>query len=173
MKQTTKKKTTVVHEKSSSILVHPEKCTGCGACEKACANRRTGRANPEDSAIRIVEVANGRVPLTCAACTDAVCVSVCPGEALSRDGKFGVVALARPEACSSCSSCIVSCPFEVLHMGERRYMPEHCDLCGGAPECAKVCPSGALEAVDRDDKKAAALVSAAARKIARLLGEVE
>jgi Fe-S-cluster-containing hydrogenase component 2 len=167
------KKTSVGPGRPLSILIHPEKCTGCGACTKVCATRKTKHANPEGSAIRVVETGSGYVPLTCVVCADAACVSVCPGEALSRDRKFGTVTLARPEACSSCSSCIVSCPFEVLHMGERRYMPEHCDLCGGAPECVKACPSGALEAVDRSDKKAAALMSAAARKIARLLGEIE
>jgi anaerobic carbon-monoxide dehydrogenase iron sulfur subunit len=159
---------------SSSIIIHPERCTGCGACEDVCSLKRTGRKDPEGSAIRVARTASGSgyVPLTCAVCPDAVCVSVCPGDVLSRNEKFGAVTL-RPEGCSSCGGCVLSCPFEVLHMGEGRYMPWHCDLCEGAPECAKACPSGALEAVGRDDKRALARIGAAAREIARLLGDVE
>ncbi len=172
-----RKKTPPVAQKdcsSLSILVHPEKCTGCGTCEAACSIRRTGRKTPEGSAIRAGRITStgGYVPLVCAVCAEAVCVNVCPGDVLSRNREFATITL-RPEGCSGCSSCILSCPLGVLHMGERNSVPRPCDLCGGAPECVKSCPTGALECIDLDDKKSMARKRNSLEEIALLLKDIE
>src|SRR5208283_3813620 len=84
-------------------------------------------------------------------CPDAPCVTVCPADALSREGEFGHV-MVDEKRCASCSSCVLSCPFEVLRLEGRRSMPNPCALCGGDPECVRSCRAGALELVRLDEE---------------------
>jgi carbon-monoxide dehydrogenase iron sulfur subunit len=129
-----------------TIITHPERCTGCGSCEIACSLRRTGQASPANSAIRVVrsDPENVYTPLLCSQCEEAACVRVCPGDALSREKPFGIITLDEAR-CSQCSSCVLACPLEVLHLGGRKERPQPCDLCGGAPECVASCSVRALE----------------------------
>ena len=159
---------------SSSVLVNPERCTGCGACETACLAKRKGRDTPEGPAIRVLQAATDGacVPLLCSVCPEVVCARVCPGDALSRKRDFGPLTL-REDGCASCSSCILSCPFGVLHMGDRRQVPQPCDLCGGAPACVKSCPTGAIECIDLDGVESAERLRASADRITALLRESE
>ena len=132
--------------KSLSILVHAEKCTGCGHCEIACRAKRAGTGEPYFSAVRVTDGGQDapHVPLLCTQCAEAPCIAVCPGEALSRQRPFGPLAV-EPTRCSACAGCVLSCPFEVLHLGGRRSLPDPCDLCRGDPACVRSCPTGALE----------------------------
>ena len=159
---------------SWSVLVQPERCTGCGACERACLAKRKGRDTPEGPAIRVLQAATDGVcaPLLCSVCREAVCARVCPGDALSRKRDFGLLTL-REDGCASCSSCILSCPFGVLHMGDRRQVPRPCDLCGGAPACVTSCPTGAIEYIDLEGAGSAEIMRASADKITVLLREAE
>ncbi len=137
---------------SLSILVHEDRCNGCGRCEAACSLRRAGQYGPDRPAIRVRAEGGRFLPLLCATCAEATCTIVCPGDALSREREHGPLTLIVKK-CSSCSSCVLSCPFEVLHMGGRSQMPQPCDLCGGYPECVKSCPEGALELIDLNRRK--------------------
>jgi anaerobic carbon-monoxide dehydrogenase iron sulfur subunit len=131
-----------------TIITHPERCTGCGSCEIVCSLRKSGQASAANSAIRVVrsDQENVYTPLLCCQCEEATCVQVCPGDALSKATAFGVVTLDEAR-CSSCSSCVLACPFEVLHLGGRKERPRPCDLCGGVPECVASCSARALEFV--------------------------
>lgn len=58
------------------------------------------------------------------------------------------------EVCNSCGACIRACPGRIpfLHPGDKK--ATICDLCGGDPQCAKVCTEGgwdALRVVRRDE----------------------
>jgi Fe-S-cluster-containing hydrogenase component 2 len=78
-------------------------------------------------------------------------MDVCPQEALHREMPFGPLAVDR-DRCATCFSCILPCPFEVLHLDERGQAASPCDLCAGEPECVKACPEGALVLADMDEK---------------------
>lgn len=132
------------------IIVHPENCTGCRLCEMVCSVRRTGKSKPDNSAIRVGyrESDYTYLPLLCSECKDASCVAICPEGALSREAGSGIIRVNR-DACSSCGACMAACGFGTITLDERGDLIV-CDLCGGAPECAKSCYAGALEYVATD-----------------------
>ena len=94
---------------------------------------------PEASRIRVFMPFPGvEVPHFCAQCADYPCVDSCPEDALSVDEETSAVLVDR-EKCTSCGLCIKACPGQVpfLHPGDNK--ATICDLCGGDPECVKVC----------------------------------
>ena len=86
------------------------------------------------------------IPHLCAQCHDYPCVSACPVDALSADDDTGAVLVDR-EKCTSCGVCIDECPGNIpfLHPGDNKAVI--CDLCGGEPECAKVCQEAKFNAL--------------------------
>jgi len=100
--------------------------------------RHEGWMWPEASRVRVFMPFPGlEMPHLCAQCQDYPCVKSCPVQALSTDGNGAV--LVDREKCTSCGSCIRACPGTVpyLHPGDNK--ATICDLCGGDPECVKVC----------------------------------
>ena len=94
---------------------------------------------PEASRVRVFMPFPGvEVPHLCSQCDNYPCVESCPEEALSVDKDTTAVLVDR-EKCTSCGACIVACPGTVpfLHPGDNK--ATICDLCGGDPECVKVC----------------------------------
>jgi Fe-S-cluster-containing dehydrogenase component len=83
-------------------------------------------------------VPGAEVPHLCTQCSNYPCVTSCPVKSLSVDEKTGAV-INDTERCISCSKCIEACPGKVpfLHPATRK--ATICDLCGGEPECAKIC----------------------------------
>jgi len=67
-------------------------------------------------------------------------------QALSTDPNTGAVLVDR-EKCTSCGACIRACPGTVpfLHPGDNK--ATICDLCGGDPECVKVCTEAGYNAL--------------------------
>ena len=94
---------------------------------------------PEASRIRVFMPYPGtEVPHFCAQCDDYPCVKSCPVEALSVDQGTTAVLVDR-EKCISCGQCISSCPGKVPFLHPKDNKATICNLCGGDPECAKVC----------------------------------
>jgi Fe-S-cluster-containing hydrogenase component 2 len=50
--------------------------------------------------------------------------------------------------CIRCRMCVQACPFGNATYDSVTNKILKCDTCAGAPECAAVCPDGALEWVD-------------------------
>jgi len=114
-------------------------CSGCRLCEIACSLKHEGRIWPEASKVRVFMLVPGvEFPHLCVQCYDYPCVSACPFEALSVDDETQAVRVDE-EQCTACGACIDACPGNVPHLHPNMEHIMICDLCGGDPECAKVC----------------------------------
>jgi Fe-S-cluster-containing dehydrogenase component len=74
--------------------------------------------------------------------------------ALSPSEGTGAVLVDR-EKCIGCGECIDACPGKIPHIHPAENYALICDLCGGDPECVKVCREGGwdvLKIVQRDDE---------------------
>jgi len=83
-------------------------------------------------------VPGAEVPHLCAQCSNYPCVASCPVNALSVNETTGAV-IVDNEKCIACGKCIEACPGKVPHLHPNRKHILICDLCGGDPECAKIC----------------------------------
>jgi len=93
-------------------------------------------------------------PHLCAQCEDYPCVDACSSKALSVNKKTGAVTV-DAEKCTGCGDCIDVCPGKVPHIHPKTKKILICDLCGGDPQCAKVCQDGGwncLRVVERGDE---------------------
>jgi carbon-monoxide dehydrogenase iron sulfur subunit len=125
------------------------KCSGCRLCEIACSMKHEGRMWPEASRVRVFMLVPGaEVPHLCTQCSDYPCVKSCPEGALSVDDETGAV-IVEDEKCTSCGACIRACPGEIPHLHPEGDRVVICDLCGGDPECAKVCAEAGYGALSK------------------------
>lgn len=137
---------------AKALLIDPDKCTACRACELACSFKHSGEFNPARS--RIWEFIFGDqavyFPFTCTQCRDAWCARVCPAKAISRDEALGAW-LVDEAKCVGCFMCQMACPFGVILVSTFSQKAEKCDLCQGDPECVRFCAPGAIEYVEVTD----------------------
>jgi formate dehydrogenase iron-sulfur subunit len=160
-----------------SLLLYPELCIGCRACQVACKSwnelqagktRNNGTfENPPDltpynfNRIRFVEVPSEKNPIRwlfvsqrCMHCDDAGCMKICPSPGALYRTKDGAVAVNK-DKCIGCKLCLAGCPFNVPRFGKDDKLAK-CTLCsdrtesGLTPACAKTCPTGAIVYGDRD-----------------------
>ncbi len=116
------------------IKVSKKKCSGCHLCEMVCALFHVGVINIEKSAIRIRKDDLGtslNTPMLCLQCKEMKCIE---GENVQEglEKKEFLWNKARAERC----------PFDALTVFDDKAY--HCDLCGGNPQCIKVCTPMAL-----------------------------
>lgn len=146
------------------LKAHPAKCTGCMLCVVACVASHDGAGYTPGgypvsgygthlSRLRIDpgNRAGHHKVMFCTLCKK--CLDVCPTEALRWHPQSGAVEL-LVDRCTACDKCVEICPTQViLHSdtgiqiasGETLdWYPVVCDLCGGEPECATICPTGAI-----------------------------
>ena len=124
------------------ILLRPERCVLCLACEVACAREHGGHER-----VWVVRRDGRGIPVSCRQCQAAPCVAVCPTQAL--DQRHGGVVLVA-EKCTGCELCLWACPFGAVELEPQRGRAGKCDLClarqeeGLEPACVLTCPSQAL-----------------------------
>ena len=134
-----------------SLLIDPDLCTSCLQCEMACSFEHEGVFNPAKSRIKVFEFEHGRraIPYTCTQCAEAWCMHACPVEAIIKNPATGAMEV-LDDVCVGCKVCTIACPFGVVNYNADTGKVIKCDLCGGDPECAKVCPTQAIVYVDAD-----------------------
>jgi formate dehydrogenase iron-sulfur subunit len=166
-----------------ALLISPELCIGCRACQTACkswnqlpATKTVNKGtfeNPPDltpnlyNRIRYVEVPSETnmvrwlfVSQRCMHCEDAGCMRICPAPGALFRTKEGAVAFNK-DKCIGCKLCVAGCPFDVPRYDENNKVSK-CHLCsdriaeGLSPACAKTCPTGAIAYGDRDELMAKA-----------------
>jgi formate dehydrogenase iron-sulfur subunit len=160
-----------------ALLLTPELCFGCRACQIACKSwnqlaadktKNVGsRENPPDlsannfNRIRWIEVPSQKDPVRwlfvsqrCMHCGEAGCMKVCPSPgALTRSEEGAVVT--NKGKCVGCHLCLAGCPFNIPRYGEDGKLAK-CTMCvdrmagGLIPSCAKTCPTGAIAFGERD-----------------------
>jgi len=131
---------------SKVLMINPEKCIGCRSCELACSFNKTNEFNPKHSAVTVMiyDEAAIAVPVMCMQCEDANCVRICPTGAASKDAKTGAVVIDQKK-CIGCKLCMSVCPLGNMSYNSVEKKMIKCDLCGGEPKCAQICPAGAIE----------------------------
>jgi anaerobic carbon-monoxide dehydrogenase iron sulfur subunit len=129
------------------MVVNSRVCTGCRTCEIICSLSHEGECNPEISRIHIFqqEEKGLDLPVVCQQCRTAVCRTVCPEKAISKDAGTGAIVIDQ-EKCTGCESCVFACYFGAVNLRRvgRRNRAFVCDLCGGDPLCVKFCDTRAL-----------------------------
>lgn len=134
-------------EMTKIIKIREERCTGCRVCELVCSLEKTEAFNPQKSRIKIFEDRRKGVEIAsvCQLCDPAPCIDACPAGALGKDPKMGTL-LINHEICQGerCLSCQSECPHGAITWDVEDESLICCDLCGGDPECVKVCRFRAL-----------------------------
>ena len=129
-----------------TLIIHPDKCNNCKDCETACINTHTSLTSKGPSCIRILkdgEDGDFFFPIACKQCENPPCLAVCPKEAIFQDSIIHRLLIDRKK-CVGCASCVSACPFGAMKLDKSKAKSYKCDLCGGEPECAKVCEPGAI-----------------------------
>jgi Fe-S-cluster-containing dehydrogenase component len=139
------------------LVIDAGRCTACGCCELACSLRAFGECNPSRSLVSIIrgsgDAAATSTPVTCQQCEDALCVTLCPAEALTSRSADGVVVV-DAGLCLGCRTCAEVCPQGAPFVDPRLRTSQKCTLCDGDPVCVRVCPEGALGFAPQEEEGA-------------------
>jgi len=167
----------ITPDNRKALLISPELCIGCRACQTACRNwnqlsgektrNRGTYQNPPDlepatyNIIRFAEVPSETNPVRwlfvsrrCMHCGDAGCMKICPAPGALYRTREGAVAFNK-DKCIGCKLCVAGCPFDVPRYDTEGKVSK-CHLCydrivnGLTPACEKTCPTGAIKFGDRD-----------------------
>lgn len=154
------------------LLIDPEQCTGCRICELACSAHHDRVFSPARSRVHIIkwDEMGLDIPMVCQQCDKPVCADVCPIGACYRDEKTGAVMI-NYDICIGCRMCVYACPFGGTSIDPDKRRIVKCDLCAGDPQCAKYCPTKALQYV-KADRVALLKKRIGAEKIAKLMEQI-
>ncbi|MBN1252290.1 MAG: 4Fe-4S dicluster domain-containing protein [Bacteroidales bacterium] len=138
------------------------KCVGCQACIIACIIE-----NQTEQPIhwRDVNTFNKNhhpdlpvfyYSLACNHCQDAPCLNNCPALAYSKDIISGAI-VHNQNKCIGCQYCTWACPYDAPKFNIEKGVIEKCTFClhrteeGLKPACANLCPTGALDYIEKPE----------------------
>jgi len=155
------------------FTIDVSKCSGCYNCQLACKDEHAGndwapyaRSQPEIGQfwMKVLENVQGTIPKVrihyiprlCNHCRKAICMEVCPENAINRrdDG----LVLIDPAKCSGCGKCADACPYDVIYKNEELGIFQKCTGCAhlldnghALPRCVDACPTDALQFGEEDE----------------------
>ncbi len=146
------------------LLITPEDCTSCHSCELACSLFHEEEFNPARARVevRTWDDNTHSASVMCLQCEEAGCMAICPAGAITEDKTTGA-RLVNGSKCIKCRMCIQICPFGSNFFDLKGRKILKCDLCDGDPQCARVCPSGAIVYGERNTANTAKRQQAAAK----------
>lgn len=166
------KRVVYVPDAKMMVMHEPSKCVGCRRCEVACTAFHDNKVQPAISRVKVSRNFNfgpdgprlgmdrgpglyGNFRLigeTCLQCPHPVpCMTSCPSNAIGFDAATGARVIDASK-CSGCQTCVKACPWQMTSFDAETKKATKCDLCGGDPQCVKICPSGALTYVPWRDR---------------------
>ena len=140
------------------IVIDQELCAGCRTCMAVCSLCHNGDVSPELSGIQVMwfpregGVVDSNV---CQQCERPECLAICETGALYIDEKTSARVIDQKK-CIGCRMCQDACRNKTRDrhycgdgLSPIRYNTEKnvcfkCELCGGDPQCVKLCPMEAL-----------------------------
>lgn len=137
-----------------ALVIKPERCTGCHACEMVCSLIHDDECNLNLSRIGIMKTNGGgtgeNIPIVCQQCDDPMCADVCVMGAISQHEETGAL-IVKDDLCVGCKTCVIACPLGGILYHYIKGNAMKCDLCNGDPECVKSCIYGALQYLPMDE----------------------
>jgi len=133
------------------VYVELDRCIACRNCEQVCMfHKFEHRAGNTANIFVNVDMDRRRIVTgTCPQCEPALCMTVCPVDALKRDPQTMAVVV-DTKTCVACGMCVIACPYGFVNLDDSSHRATKCDLCNGNPKCVQVCMAGALHFDDTD-----------------------
>lgn len=130
------------------LIYDKDRCTGCSLCALICSFTHRGKFSFVGSriSVRKDEVLNIFIPSFCLQCGEHPCHDVCPVDAIYFNEDLSILVV-NEEKCIGCGACVEVCPYNGIFLSSDKKALK-CDLCGGDPECVKICSYKAIEFVD-------------------------
>jgi Fe-S-cluster-containing dehydrogenase component/DMSO reductase anchor subunit len=141
------------------------KCVGCEACVVACqienhqSQSRSWRSISTFNSFQHPALPLFHFSLACNHCGEPSCMTGCPANAFSLDPIYNSVDH-NADLCIGCGYCTWTCPYDAPKYVTAKGTIEKCTLCkerivnGQKPNCANLCPTGALTFDEIDSKGA-------------------
>ena len=136
------------------IVADSDICGGCRTCEAVCSLSRESISSPELARIQVWKDELGGYiceAMPCRQCDAPRCLQACPTGALQVEEASGA-RIIDEKKCLGCKLCMEACPASPPRIRFNRAKNKcfKCDLCQGAPQCVKFCPTGAITYVNMD-----------------------
>jgi RnfABCDGE-type electron transport complex B subunit len=140
----------IIIDENGMRIIDNDKCTGCGACVKACPRKLIDLV-PISKKVHILCASHDRGAdakkacgnsTACIGCT--MCVKKCPVDAISMKDNLAVIDY---DKCISCGMCASACPTKAIEdqlKGKRKKAKVIEENCIGCTICAKKCPVDAI-----------------------------
>lgn len=127
------------------LEINAGRCNGCLICENFCSFTHEQAVWPARARIRVIAESDAGpfYPTVCRQCEDADCAAACSVEAITLDASTGIWVVDE-ELCIGCGECAEACQYGGIVFDDELGLPLKCDLCGGEPECAAMCPTEAI-----------------------------